>query len=377
MTASDNTRFDYHMANLHTLLKAAMLVELTTIPAYLHAAFSIEDLGAEHVNHAPREAIRSVVVEEMLHLTLIANILNATGGRPALDQSAWIPQYPCSLFPKALAACTLRDPTTGEDRPIVVSEGINVHLRPFSQEQVKLFESIEAQHSASCGAVDGKIDSIGRLYAGLKSELCQMVDLYGREAVFCGDPARQVGPEYYYAAGGRLTAIDPSRHTEDPLTQAQTALDLIANEGEGLEHGHSVFDGIARPDETGADIAHVFRFREILKQTRYRDGDCWNEDPTGDAMAVDWKSVWPLADDPDPDDPALTCETANAMREFDRRYSVVLRTINGGLLGEPELLKTAVVGMFSLKYRGMALMRTPRGDGRNAAPAWRWLDKGE
>lgn len=106
-------------------------------------------------------------------------------------------------------------------------------------------------------------------------------------------------------------------------------------------------------------------------------GDCWNEDPTGDAMAVDWKSVWPLADDPDPDDPALTCETANAMRESDRRYSVLLRTINGGFLGEPELLKTAVVGMFSLKYRGMALMRTPRGDGRNAAPAWRWLDKGD
>ncbi|PIY72677.1 MAG: hypothetical protein COY86_10860, partial [Rhodobacterales bacterium CG_4_10_14_0_8_um_filter_70_9] len=80
--------FDARMDNLRALLRCAMTVELTTIPAYLTASFSLED-GAPGVarNVVARELLRSVLVEEMLHLTLVANILNAVGGRPALDSA--------------------------------------------------------------------------------------------------------------------------------------------------------------------------------------------------------------------------------------------------------------------------------------------------
>jgi len=368
MKANENARFAERMANLHQLLRAAMMVELTTIPAYLHAAFSIEDVGAEHINHAPREAIRSVLVEEMLHLALVANILNATGGRPLLDHPDWVPPYPCSLFPQVLSDCTLNDAETGDNFPIHVSSELVVHLRPFSRDQVSLFEDIEVQHTSPDAVRGGEIDSIGRFYGGLDAELCQLVAQYGSQAVFSGDPARQVGPEHYYGAGGRLTKIGCQRG--DPLREARGAIALITDEGEGLEHGHAVFDGVARPGEPGQEVAHVFKFREILASRRYRPGDRWDEAPSGDPIAVDWNAVWPITHDPEA--PAPGDNTTAAMQDFDRRYSDLLRTVNRGFLGEPELLMTAVVKMFELKYKGLALMRTPRGDGSNAAPAWRW-----
>ena len=43
------------------------------------------------------EVLSSVMVEEMLHLTLAANLLNAVGGRPRLDIPEMLPGYPHSL----------------------------------------------------------------------------------------------------------------------------------------------------------------------------------------------------------------------------------------------------------------------------------------
>ena len=36
----------------------------------------------------------SIASEEMLHLTLDANVLNAIGGNPNLTDSYWLPSYP-------------------------------------------------------------------------------------------------------------------------------------------------------------------------------------------------------------------------------------------------------------------------------------------
>lgn len=43
------------------------------------------------------EVVQSVFVEEMLHLTLAANLLNAAGGSPVLDAPQVLPGYPRTL----------------------------------------------------------------------------------------------------------------------------------------------------------------------------------------------------------------------------------------------------------------------------------------
>lgn len=362
--------FQARMDNLHALLRCAMTVELTTIPAYLTASFSLED-GAPGVarNVVARELLRSVLVEEMLHLTLAANILNAVGGSPALDRGSWVPAYPARLFPRAAEGLSVCGRRIGASRPLTV------HLRRFCPEQVKAFMEIERPLAGGEGGGDIHLRSIGEFYAALAAELRAMVAAHGEAAVFCGDAARQAGPDYYYAAGGALTAIDASGGT-GPLEKALAAIAKISEEGEGLPADHRIFDGDVVPGGLGEEPAHFFRFREILEGRRYRVGDDWGDPPSGEAIVVDWDAVWPTLDDPDPDDPALPADVAAAMRAFDARYSALLRQINAALDGRPEMLRDAVHGMFALKHMGVALMRLRLPDGRTAGPAWRFTAEG-
>ena len=63
-------------ADLHYYLQKAVELEHSTIPPYLTAMFSVKP-GA---NRRIGELIRSIVIEEMLHMTISANILIAIGG---------------------------------------------------------------------------------------------------------------------------------------------------------------------------------------------------------------------------------------------------------------------------------------------------------
>jgi len=75
---------------LGRLLQSAICLEFATIPTYLSAAFS---LGPD--NQSITDLIRRVAREEMLHLTTIANLMNAIGVSP--DIVAAVPKYPYTL----------------------------------------------------------------------------------------------------------------------------------------------------------------------------------------------------------------------------------------------------------------------------------------
>lgn len=79
-------------------LRTAMAIELTTIPPYLYAYWSIRTPaeGGSSAAEAAATIIRSVVMEEMLHMGLVANVLNAAGGTPALTIN--VPEFPAHLF---------------------------------------------------------------------------------------------------------------------------------------------------------------------------------------------------------------------------------------------------------------------------------------
>ena len=69
---------------LHTHLYQAAQVEMSTIPLYLYAAYSIQTSGGYQWDPgiSAFRTIRSVVIEEMLHLCLVRNLLVATGAPP-------------------------------------------------------------------------------------------------------------------------------------------------------------------------------------------------------------------------------------------------------------------------------------------------------
>src|SRR3954465_2835881 len=76
--------------DLRTHLQWAIELEHATIPPYLCALYSLDAAR----NPAAAEVVQSVFVEEMLHLALAANLLNAVGGKPVLDAPRLLPGYP-------------------------------------------------------------------------------------------------------------------------------------------------------------------------------------------------------------------------------------------------------------------------------------------
>ena len=92
------------------MLQTAIGVELGTLPPYLYAMFSIPP----GENLAAARRIRSVAMQEMVHMSPACNILNALGGDPVLTP----PLYP--------------GPLPGDIGP-PGGEPLIVHLLPFSE----------------------------------------------------------------------------------------------------------------------------------------------------------------------------------------------------------------------------------------------------
>jgi hypothetical protein len=80
-------------SELYYYLQKAVELEHSTIPPYLTALFSL----MPGYNDEIRNLIHSIVVQEMLHMTIDANILIAIGGHPQINSAGFVPQYPGPL----------------------------------------------------------------------------------------------------------------------------------------------------------------------------------------------------------------------------------------------------------------------------------------
>ncbi|KAI8495715.1 hypothetical protein Bbelb_266870 [Branchiostoma belcheri] len=81
------------LAELKANLQLALRFEWTTIPLYLSAYYSIKD----GFNTKVASLLKSVVIDEMNHMALVANIINAIGWKPVLNDPEVFPTYPGPL----------------------------------------------------------------------------------------------------------------------------------------------------------------------------------------------------------------------------------------------------------------------------------------
>lgn len=337
---------------LKNLLQAAVELELATIPPYLCALYSLR-LGA---NDEARLIIRSVVVEEMLHMVLAANVLNAIGGQPRVADAVHAPRYPHEL-----------------------PDGVVLNLLPFCPEAVETFLKVEnpeyehhalgpdhpllagrpqERHVARAGTLASApgATTIGAFYAEIIDGLKQESATIGEQALFCGDPARQVTSDYYYAGGGISTPVTD-------LASACKALDEIVEQGEGEIHSMYDDDG---------DLAHYFRFQQIKNNRCFLPSDDAGA-PTGPPIGVDFEAVYPMIANPRSDeytDPDLRGVSA----AFNRTWTELLRQIDAAFNGHPEAFLTAVHAMFRLRDQALVLLANPLPSsvGGHAGPAFEW-----
>jgi hypothetical protein len=204
--------------DLHGHLELAIRIELATIPPYLYAMYSIEELDSQAAL-----LIRSIVVEEMLHAALVTNLLLATGGRPDYASTRYMTQFPADL--------------PHHDPPLTID------LEPCSVELIRrVFMRIEQPEARDAPAQPDQFETLGQFYHALEmgiERLAETTDLFS-------DPqsdSQLSDPRFYQPVtfdaedSGGLILVDD-------LDSARQAIETIVHQGEGLS------------DERWADPAH-------------------------------------------------------------------------------------------------------------------------
>ncbi|MFF9815385.1 ferritin-like protein [Streptomyces sp. NPDC014006] len=345
MTASTIENRD----DLIRYLNAAMALEHATIPPYLTAYYSIRSTTNSDAAHI----IRVAAVEEMLHLTLVANVLNAIGGEPDLTRPGFVPSYPAYL-------------PDGET-------DFTVDLRPFSPEAVETFCKIERPGKApsadarlvqtsegatpllvSSPTAEGmRFYSIGEFYEEIIEGLEKVAA--GDPTLFRGDPARQMGDEYFYSGGGEVIVVTD-------LDSAQRALRFIAAQGEGLDSGMYDADG---------ELAHYYRFRQLQLGRYYEVGDHPGA-PSGPELSICWDAVYKVKVSARLSDYPAGSELARVAQDFNADYGAFLALLTKAFNGQPYLLQEAVCEMFRLRdgFNRLICNPLPGSDGLHAAPTF-------
>ena len=298
-------------------LQSAVKLEHATIPLYLYALYSLNPAK----NPAIVDIVQSVVVEEMLHMSLASNVLNALGGDSQIDQPGFIPAYPGPL-------------------PGGVESQLKVHLAPFSIAQLQTFLTIEQPEDPLVipEAVAADEITIGEFYAAIAKALGTLGD-----SAFAKPPRNQIGPD-----------LMPECVVVTDVASAQAALAIIVEQGEG---------STASPDEgVGGQIAHYYRFMQIQKGALLvpAPGQTPPWAYTGAPVVFDPTGVYPVQTDPNLPPNAYGAGTIEAFANdnFNYTYTSFLSALDALLSGQntDAQMNVALGLMMSLKGQAKAMM---------------------
>ena len=310
-------------------LQIAIGVEFGTLPPYLYSMFSI--LPDENV--ASAQLIRSVLMQEMVHMCLVSNILNSIGGNPVLTPPTYPGPLPGHIGP--------------DGTPLVVS------LLPFSKAAMEQGMNIEQPETKpNFPVVDRDVAApppaavtIGQFYDALDAFLATL------------DPSdwstgrNQLDDTQFLT--GQLFAVNS-------YADAHRAISIIVSEGEGTPDN---------PLDFADEVAHYYRFGEIfhdkvLTKIAQDPGYQWGPEPLG----VEWGQVFPAITDPQTHDFSGDPPAAQAAQAAcNTAYSQMVDALQSAMTGRPEQLGVAVRAMFDLRMATQVALRTPLADGTSVS----------
>ncbi len=302
----------------HLLL--ATRVELSTIPPYLFAMYSIKDQKSDAAR-----LIASVVVEEMLHTCLVTNLLLAIRGEPDFSYGT-IPSNPSLMahhtpdLMLALGRCT----------PELIRD---------------VFMAIESPQAAGAPPEDDIYETLGQFYAALENAVREL----DPETNVFHDPQahRQLGDPSFYAPvkfdaedSGGLMLIDSKE-------KANRALEIIIDQGEGLKDHRWA-------DPAHQELTHYYKFQQIADGTS----------PIGE--------TWPVM--PSPTTTAFPVSVRPLSEAFNALYGLVYATM-GDLFSGTHDQGERIGRLYTLMSDALSpvagqLVQIPIGDGENACPTF-------
>ncbi|WP_299493055.1 ferritin-like protein [Acaryochloris sp. IP29b_bin.137] len=340
--------------DLHELLQYAIQLEHATVPPYLTAWYSIKNPSMSPNNKAA-SILRHVVIEEMLHLTIVANVLNSVNGDPKLNYPEFIPKYPDNL-------------------PFDIGEGVIVNLEPLSKELVeRTFLKIEEPENPiefpsrlnqfSEGTLDISAEgetgfaTIGEFYAAIIMKIQELGD-----AIFTGDPEKQATSAFFSDS-----LLFPIHNVET----AVQALQIIIKQGEGSTSSPQ--------DDTDGGLAHYYQFEQIVQghELVMNPGSENGYSYTGDEIEIDPDEIFDLVINSKASQYKEGSDARNAVDSFNKTYSKLLNDLELAFGGQPQTLDSTISGMFSLSTQARNMMdlqvSTPDG-GKHVAPSFEYMN---
>jgi Ferritin-like len=323
--------------DLKIALQTAIELEHSTIPPYLCALYSIKP-GA---NTEVATLIRSVVMEEMLHMALACNLLISIGGTPRIGQPQFVPNYPGPL-------------------PGGLRGGLTVRLRKCSIEQIRdVFLSIEQPEEAiepvGKSVRPGDPFDVSKFTIGwFYDEILRSLEALSREGkITFGNASRQVSS---WHGPGTMYVINT-------LDDARTAVEEIRHQGEGCRPLH--------PGDGDRELAHYYKFAEIVAG-RHLVFSGSGFTYTGASITFDPDEVYPMMDDPTLAKLPPGSRASNLSAQFAQTYQALLNGLARTFNGEPGYLKQAIGLMYSMSLSARELMQVPSGrnDGTTAGPSF-------
>jgi hypothetical protein len=312
----------------------------STIPLYLYSLYSLDRAKNRDIVCI----IRTMVIEEMLQMTLVCNVINALGDSPTIDDPAFIPTYPGPL-------------------PGGVEHQLTVHLEPFSVKQLEVFRTVEEPENPPefpnlAAEFEEAPETIGRFYAAIKARLSKLAD-----TDFAAPPRNQIGADF----------IENSIVVMD-VRSAMAAIDLIVEQAEGTPQS---------PREIGGpDFAHFYRFTEIAKGKRLvknlQAGPGTPPDQryiyNGTPIIFDASGVAPAARDPRAAAFPAETDAHKSMDAFNGFYVDLSKTLQEGFNGSSDQFNSAIDDkMPALGVSARKLMSTPAPGGGSLGPSFEYF----
>src|SRR5205085_335863 len=191
---------EHREALIYMLCEAAEL-EHGIMCGYLYAAFSLKQSADEGVSASEAEAVQRwrkhifhIAAQEMLHLSLVQNLLSAVGAAPHLSRPNF--PHPASHYPA----------------------GVHLALLPFGEQALRHFMFLERPEGMDLHDADGlaafgraaphmmasdivprgqDFKTVGHMYRSIEAGFAHLSAKYGEKWLFVGPPRAQATQEYF------------------------------------------------------------------------------------------------------------------------------------------------------------------------------------
>ena len=327
-------KHEWSLEDIKHALQSAMELEHSTLPLYSFAMYSIRTQ-----NYTAYNLMRSIIMEEMIHMGIASNMLAAIGGSPRIRDLD--PGYPTNGLP-------------GGAEP-----DVHARLSPLSRKQVRNFMRVEVPDFLLSNFLTEEqqaheeFPTIGRFYNVVRDALVYLETEGGQitAAINAGGPANQIEDDIGIAKITEFNGI-------------LQGIEEIMEQGEG-----STSPTLMASAQYEGEESHYTKFAEIFYGRRFVNPELRAVTPDTEAsffrgdrvitpevinvLAVTADGYGKILQAFNKIDPEGATRAQQALDGMDQGYTEVMNALDDVWNGPLELqgpnLSKAVIGMTELK----------------------------